>query len=144
MSGKNQAPNTFNWQTIDPQLTLLPLNNNTYGIGSLPSGTLSGAMASTNVIYSNIIDVSRMDSVGIEVNWTGTPTGVLQVMCSNSGKNGNFFALTFNPAFNQPAGSAGNEGLVLQQVPFKYLYLIYTNTSGTGVLTAYGQVKDFN
>lgn len=144
MSGKNQAPNTFNWQTTDPQLTLLPLNNNTYGIGSLPSGTLSGAMASTNVIYSNIIDVSRMDSVGIEVNWTGTPTGVLQVMCSNSGKSGNFFALTFNPAFNQPAGGAGNEGLVLQQVPFKYLYLVYTNASGSGTLTAYGQVKDFN
>lgn len=99
-------------------------------------------MASTNTIYSQILDLSKMDNIGLEVTYTGTPTGTFSVMVSNSGIN--FYALTFSPALTQPAGGAGGYAIDLNQVPFKYMSLQYANTSGTGVLTVYGQNKDLN
>lgn len=138
--GKSQFPNTFNWQSTDPALTFNP--QLTTAGNSAPSGNASGAMAATNTIYSNILGLGQTDSQGLEVNWTGTPTGVLSVKVSNSGKN--FYSLTFSPAIAQPAGSAAGEVIALQQIPFRFMYLVYTNTSGTGVLTAWGQQKAFN
>lgn len=142
MSGKNQFPIAFNWQSTNPATGFLPLNNNTQGQGSAASGTLNGSMSGTNTIYSQILDVSRMDNQGLEVTWTGTPTGTFQVMVSNSGIN--FYALTFNPALGQPSGSAGGYAVDLNQLPFKYVMLQYTNSSGSGSLTVYGQQKDLN
>ncbi len=158
MSGKNQAPivlgpNASNfslspsqpgisWQSTNPATGFLPLNAYGSTQGSLPSGNPNGAMASTNTIYSQIIDVSRIDNCGLEITWSGTPTGTFQVMASNSGIN--FYALTFSPALTQPAGSAGGYVIDLNQFPFKYFMLQYTNSSGSGTLTAFAQVKDLN
>jgi hypothetical protein len=139
MSGKNQGLFTLNWQSTNPITGFLPSHPSG---GSTPSGILSGAMASTNTIYSNIVDMATMDNVGIEVVWTGTPTGTFTVNGSNSGAN--FFALTFDPALTQPAGSGGGYLIDLNQFPFKYLLLEYTNASGSGLLTTYGQKKDLN
>lgn len=139
MSGKNQFPNTFNWQSSNPATGFLPTHNPG---GSTPSGVVSGVMASTNTIYSQIIDLSKMDNVGLEVTWTGTPTGTLTVNVSNSGLN--FYALTFNPSLTQPTGSADGIAINLNQLPFKYMMLKYINASGSGVLTVYGQNKDLN
>ncbi len=138
MSGKNQFPFILNWQSVDPRTNFLPTPANQSG--SVPSGTLGGVMASTNVIYSQIVEVSRMDNIGLEVNWTGTPMGTLEIWGSNSAKN--WYPLTF--AFTNPSGSASGELLGLGQYPYKYLLLIYTNASGSGVLTVYGQAKDLN
>jgi len=140
MGSKNQNPPVFNWQATDPATGFLPLKANQSG--STPSGTVGGAMASTNTIYSQIIEISRVDNIGLEVSWTGTPTGVFSVGVSNSGIN--FFDLTFSPALSQPAGSASGYAVNLNQLPFKYMRLKYVNTSGTGTLTVYGQVKDLN
>lgn len=140
MSGKNQYPITFQWQATNPATGFLPIPAN--ASGSIPSGVKNGAMASTNVIYSQIVEKSRMDNIGLEVTYTGTPTGTFEVMVSNSGIN--FYALTFNPALTQPSGGAGGYAIDLNQVPFKYILLRYTNSSGTGVLTVYGQMQDLN
>jgi hypothetical protein len=143
LSGKNQAPCVINWQSTDPRTNFLPLNANTQGKGSVPSGTLAGTMATTATIYSNILDVSRMDNIGFEIAWSGTPTGTLSVVTSNSAINWN--ALTFsNPTLAQPNGSAAGMSISLNQLPFKYVLLIYTNASGSGSLTVYNQVKDLN
>lgn len=139
MSGKNQYPNTYNWQSTNPVTKFLP---NPYQGGSLPSGTVSGTMSSTNTIYSNIVDLSKMDNVGLEVTWTGTPTGTFTVNASNSGIN--FYPLTFNPPLAQPTGSGGGYVIDLSGYPFKYILLEYVNATGSGVLTAYGQNKDLN
>lgn len=141
MSGKNQYPYQFNWQSTNPATGFKPVPT-IYGGGSAPSGVVTGTMASTNTIYSNIIEISRMDNIGQEVTWTGTPTGTLQVMCSISGIN--FYALTFGNPLAQPSGSAGGYVTYLNQLPFKYLMLQYTNSSGSGVLTIYNQLKDLN
>ncbi len=83
-----------------------------------------------------------MDNAGLEVTWTGTPTGVFEVQVSNSGIS--FYSLTFDPVLGQPAGSSGGYAIDLNQLPFKYLLLKYTNASGSGTLTVYGQQKDLN
>lgn len=142
MSGKNQAPVIFNWQSTDPRTNFLPLNLNTQGRGSIPSGVLDGVMSGTNTIYSQIIDVSRMDNIGIEVAWSGNPAGTLSVLVSCSAINWN--ALTFNPALAQPAGASASMFIDITQLAAKYILLAYVNASGAGILTAYGQVKDLN
>ena len=83
-----------------------------------------------------------MDNIGLEVTWAGTPTGTFEVMGSNSGAS--FYALTFNPALTQPAGSGGGYLIDLTGFPFKYIMLKYVNASGSGTLTVYGQNKDLN
>lgn len=141
MSGKNQFGNTFNWQSTNPQTGFLPTNPKNAG-GSTPSGTVGGTMASTNVIYTNILEKSRMDNVGLEVAWTGTPTGTLVVLASNSGLN--WPSLTFDPVLDQPAGSASSILVNLNQIPFKFFMLKYTNASGSGTIKVYGQNCDLN
>lgn len=142
MSGKNQAPVVFNWQSTNPQTGFLPVNNNTVNKGSTPSGVVNGTMTGTSTIYSQIVDVSKMDTIGLEVVWSGTPTGTLSVLVSNSGIN--WPSLTFDPVLAQPAGSAGKYYVNIEQSGFKYIMLQYTNASGVGVLNVYGQVKDLN
>lgn len=145
MSGKNQAPIPLNWQSIDPRTGFLPPNAKTIDKGSVPSGVLTGAMASTNTIYSQIVDISRMDVLAVELNWTGTPAGTFSFLVSNSAINWPSIPITaFTPAFVQPSGSAAFEGVNLSLLGFKYFLLQYTNASGSGSLTAYGQVKDLN
>lgn len=99
-------------------------------------------MASTNVIYSQIIEKSRQQNVNLELTWTGTPAGTFEVMVSDSGIN--FYALTFNPALQQPAGSASGYTINIDSLSAKYIMLRYTNTSGSGTLTVYGQFQDVN
>jgi hypothetical protein len=141
MSGKNQYPLTFNWQSTNP-VPFLPVVYGAGSGGSIPSGVTTGTLSSTNTIYSQVIEVSRMDNIGLEVTFTGTPTGIFQVLVSNSGVN--FYALTFDPILTQPSGSALGYGVQLTQLGFKYLMLEYTNSSGTGTLTVFGQCKDLN
>lgn len=104
------------------------------------SGAVTGSMASTGVIYSNVQTIPQQHNVGLELSWTGTPTGTFEVLCSESGNN--FYALTFNPALGQPAGASGGYLIDLNQVPFKYYMLKYTNVTGTGVATAWVGQKD--
>ncbi len=139
MGHKNQFPLVFNWQSTNPVTGFLPTHNQG---GSTPSGVVNGVMATTATIYSQIIDLSKMDNIGLEVTWTSSAVGTFSVMVSNSGIN--FYALTFNPVLTQPNNNAGGYAVDLNQLPFKYLMLKYVNSSGSGVLTVYGQNKDLN
>jgi hypothetical protein len=142
MSGKNQSPITFNWQSANPATGFLPLNGIGVSGGSLPSGTLGGTMSSTNTIYSQIIDVSRMDDIGLEFTWTGSPTGTISILASDSGAH--FYAYTPIPALTQPSGSASGFATGVKHFEHRYLLLQYVNSSGSGTLTVYGQQKDLN
>jgi hypothetical protein len=139
VSGKNQFPYELNWQSANPQTGFQP---NPYPGGSKPSGVTSGTMTGTATTYSNIIDISRMDNIGAEVFWSGTPTGTITVLCSVSGQN--WSNLTFNPPLAQPSGSGAGYLIDLNQVPYKYIMFQYINSSGTGSLTVWLQFKDLN
>ena len=115
-----------NWQATNPIPTLFPLKPNTNT--SVPSGILTGTMSGTNTIYSQIIDMSLIDNIGVEFNYVGTATGTLTVWCSNSGIN--FYSLTFNPVLQQPAGSSNGYLIDISGLPWKYFMFEYVNTSG--------------
>jgi uncharacterized membrane protein len=143
MSGKNQVPLVANWQSVSPVIGFLPLNANTQGKGSIPSGVLTGTMSGTNTIYSNIFDVSRMDDLYLEVAWTGSSVGVFSILASVSGVN--FNTLTFGAVpLAQPIGVDGGYGVNIALQGFKYILLQYVNASGVGVLTVNLQEKDLN
>lgn len=99
-------------------------------------------MTGTSTIYTNILGLAQTDNQGIEITYTGTPTGTLQVMVSNSGIN--FYPLTYSPTLTQPSGGAGGYFIANIGLPARYVFLQYTNTSGTGTITAYVQCKANN
>lgn len=142
--GKAQFPSTFNWQTTSPVTGFLPGPGPKQSVaGNSPlSGITSGTMSSTNTIYTNILGLRQIDNQGIEITWTGTPTGTISIMVSNSGIN--FYALTFSPLLTQPAGSAGGYVIALTAIPFQYMFIQYINASGSGSITAYSQCKANN
>jgi hypothetical protein len=144
--GKAQFPSSFNWQSTSPETGFLPAPGPNQSVaGNSPmSGVIAGTMSSTNTIYTNILGIRQIDNQGLEINWTGTPTGTIQIMVSNSGIAGNFHALTFNPVLAQPAGSAGGMVIALNNIPFQYMYLQYANATGSGNITAYSQCKANN
>lgn len=136
----NQWKTQLNWQATSPVIGFLPRPAS--DTGSTPSGVALGAMASTNTIYSNIIEKSRQQNIYAEINWTGTPTGTLSIWCSVSGINWN--SLTFDPVLTQPSGSAAGDGINITQLAAKYFYFQYVNSSGSGNLTAFLQLQDLN
>jgi hypothetical protein len=84
------------------------------------------------------IRIEGADNLGAEISWTGTPTGTLKFQGSNSstnGTDGNWYDLSVTFG-SQPAGSASGLLIDLNQVPFKFVRLVYTRSSGTGALTA--------
>lgn len=144
--GKSQFKAAFNWQTVNPATGFLPWPGpgSTVAGNSQPlSGVIAGTASSTNTIYTNIVGLQQMDVSGIEVAWTGTPTGVISVLVSISGIN--WPALSgFNPAITQPAGGASSTFIQLGPIGASAVYLQYTNASGSGTISAYLQCKAFN
>lgn len=74
-----------------------------------------------------------MQTAALEIQWTGTPTGVLSIDESNNG-------VTWYPTGTEIANPAGNgsadDTLVnLQWISSRYLSLSYVNASGAGTLT---------
>lgn len=94
-----------------------------------------GVMTGTSVITSPTIDKTNLDNVGIHIIWTGSAVGTVEIKCSIF--NVVFDAITFNPVLTQPAGTAGSYLIDLNQIPFPYIKVVYTNTSGTGVLNVH-------
>jgi hypothetical protein len=109
----------------------------------------NAAMSGTSSVFSIPSDMQNFDNEGLEITWSGTPTGVISIAGSvsqalplNAGVN--FYALTFNPILAQPAGSAGGYLIDLNQFPFPYMQFQYVNTSGSGTLNVYLCKKDLN
>ena len=97
-------------------------------------------VSGTNTYNSPSTDINQLDNAGLDVRFVGTMAGTFSVQCSND--NQTFTALTFNPGLTQPSGSNLNFLIDLNQVPFRYIRVSYTNTSGSGTLTCLMTVKD--
>lgn len=100
------------------------------------------ALSDTNTVTSDTFNANQLDNIGLQISFSGDMTGTLSVNCSID--NENFEALTFSPALAQPAGSDLSYLVDLNQVPFPYLQISYTNDSGSGTLTVYLSAKDLN
>jgi hypothetical protein len=93
--------------------------------------------------FTSAVQVAEFqDNVGIQLIWTGTPTGTFGVQVSqNYNPNvepdtSTFTQLTLSPV-PAASGSAGNYFIALICLPACYYQVTYTRTSGTGTLDVY-------
>lgn len=110
-------------------------------------GTIDIRLISNGDMSANIssagVNTESVDNVGVELSWTGTPSGAWKIQASNSstdGSNGTWTDLSMTIG-SQPTGAAGGFLLDLNQFPFKYVRIVYTKTSGTGTANAYLYAK---
>jgi hypothetical protein len=101
---------------------------------------LNQAVSGTATVTSGTTTITRYHNLGLQITFTGTMTGTLSVNCSND--NINFAPLTFSPTLTQPTGSGLTYLVNMNQVPFAYLQVSYTNSSGSGTLTSLLLIKD--
>lgn len=111
-------------------------------------------MTGTSQINSAVQNVQNFDNLGLEIAWTGTPTGTITVNGAVNNPNTNPYsatnpisannALTFDPILDQPAGADGGYLIDLNQFPFPYIQVQYVNSSGSGTLNVYIFEKDIN
>lgn len=111
-------------------------------------------MTGTSQIFSSISNILHKDSVGVQLDWTGSPTGSFEIKVSNNYKpalaqsegfgapnNGTWISLAIeNPltgivATTFSTGLGSPIAINLNQLAFAWLQVVYTNASGTGVLT---------
>lgn len=112
-----------------------------YGIPILFNGVMTGTTTLTST--PNPILVENADNFGLQIRWTGTPVGTISLNCSNDGIN--WDALTFtSPSLGQPNGSSGGYSVSINQLPWKYFQVSYTNASGSGILNVTMEGKDLN
>jgi hypothetical protein len=102
----------------------------------------NGVMTGTAAVVSTPLNMEDIDNVGLEVDWTGTAVGTFSLEASNkydpdTNPSATFKAVTLATPPANPAGSASGWLLDLNQIPFRWVRLRYTNSSSTGVLNAY-------
>ena len=84
---------------------------------------------------SSIVEVSQLDYASIYVSWTGSSTvGDLEVQAAN-GEDGTYHALDFGSTISI-SGASGSHNIILSEMPFTHIKLVYTRSSGTGSITA--------
>lgn len=101
--------------------------------------TWSGGTDMTSTLTSDAFRCSDWTSTSIQVEWpsTGTPVGSFSYQASvnsTTGVDGTFRPVTLTVDV-QPTGAAGGDLVDFQSMPWRYLRVIYTPSSGgTGAL----------
>ena len=88
---------------------------------------------------SSPTNIRYLDNVGIELVWTGTPTGTFYIEGTVSGNT--WQALDFGSAVSA-VGAEGSHLLNINQCPYDQLRISYIATSGTGTLNGYIIAKE--
>jgi hypothetical protein len=83
------------------------------------------------------INIQYLDNVGIEFSWpsTGSPNGTIAIQCSNAydpteNPSATFYTVTPSPTVTNPTGAAGSFITTLSQLPYRWLRISYTRSSG--------------
>lgn len=106
------------------------------------SAVVAGNMSSS--ITSSVVEIKNQDNIGIQLHWTGTPTGSFAVQISSDHREdingnvqvaGNWVSLPLSPAITA-SGSADDAYIDLNQMSAMYLRVVYTAVSGAGTLSA--------
>ncbi len=92
-------------------------------------------------IASNAVKLEFEDNIGIQVVWSGTPTGTFDVQVSMDPVNLGWQSVPFAPVPTAPAGAAGTNWFEINQSPAAYVRLVYTRVSGTGTVNAQIAIK---
>lgn len=101
--------------------------------------------AATFDTFATPTNVDFLDNVSIQVSWTGTPVGVLEVYASNdqsayplgSATPVTWSVLSFGTGVVIAIDGTQTELIInLNQFDYSWVALKYTRTSGTGTITA--------
>lgn len=112
---------------------------------TLPSYKLVAAGDMSASITSLATNIQQVDNVGIQLNFTGSPTGTFSVQVSadhteDVNKNvivaGHWESLTLSPT-PTASGTSGDIYIDLNQLSAPWVRIVYTRSSGTGSLDAY-------
>jgi hypothetical protein len=103
-----------------------------------PYHLIVGASMATP-ITSPTTTIQFTDNVGVQLNFTGTPTGTFSVNVSLD--NINFIPLTL-PQVPVASGTAGQIYIDLTQLSSPYIQITYSPISGTGTLDAFIGAKE--
>ena len=113
---------------------------------SLAGAKITSAQSLASSFNSAATNIQFLDSVGIQINATGTASGSFAVQVSQDydpTKNvaGNWIALSLSgtPALS---GAADNIEITLQQIPAQWLRVAWTATSGTGNCDIFVSAKE--
>jgi hypothetical protein len=95
------------------------------------------------------MNTEGLDNVGLQVVYTGTPTGSWSFEVSNDAaqlpdgtvSGGTWIALTLASAPPNPSGSGSSFVVDFNQLPYRFLRVKYTRSSGTGSLTIHAHGK---
>jgi hypothetical protein len=98
----------------------------------LVDGDMSGDLT------SDPVDVTYSDNVGMQLIFSGSPTGVFYVQGTIDGSNWSNLSFDTTPT---AAGSADTHLLNMTQIPYRKVRLFYDRTSGTGTLNVHVMAK---
>lgn len=101
------------------------------------SATISGDMSAS--ITSREIDCSETDKASIHGSWTAGPVGEFQVQVKVN-DNDNWTPLSTGIPW-EVDGSDSEMMIVLVEMPFKLLRVVWTPTSGSGTLSLFMNEK---
>jgi hypothetical protein len=93
------------------------------------------AVPMTANITSEIVDVAEVSGFAVHAIWTGAPVGNIDVCGSNDGVN--FVSINTQAT----AGTSGQLLLNEEMQHYRYMWVEYAFTSGTGSLTCYVSAK---
>ena len=89
-------------------------------------------------VTSDPVDVTYSDNVGIQLIFTGTPTGVFYVQGTIDGTNWSNLSFDSTPS---ASGADDTHLLNMTQIPYRKIRVFYDRTSGTGTLNAHVMAK---
>lgn len=108
----------------------------------------SGDMSSS--ITSAATNIQFLDNIGVQLHFTGSPTGTFSVQVSLNHKQdsqgvvsvpGDWVSIVLSPA-PVAAGSADDIYIDINQISSPWLRVVYTRSSGSGTLQGYVGAKE--
>lgn len=106
--------------------------------------TLTNGDMAQATLTSQVTNINRLDNIGLQFNWTGSPVGNFAVQVSadynqdefgNVTNAGHWAPITLSPS---PATSAGSPIYIdLAGLSAPWIKVVYTKVSGTGTLQIY-------
>ena len=91
-------------------------------------------------ITGEAIAIDLIDRIAFQVNWTGTPTGQFFVQVSND----KTAWVTLPLSEDVVAAGVADDALIDVETAARYIRLIYTRTSGTGLVSVSTFAKALN
>lgn len=108
------------------------LINGVYSGGTPINGTTLGT-----ALTSDPVQMKFEDNAGLQIKWTGTPTGTFSVQVNQDPLVFDWETITFSPTPDQPSGSSGGDFFDVFATAAQWIRLTY---AGSGAGTVYAKI----